>query len=261
MAYGGWDVIDHLKIDQCANRLPRIHTVESIPNSLQTESTEAWNAVHRLRQATMTEAENERALKWILWLPQGLLHAPQRGGKNGTRQYKEPARRFVMWRQKDMLGLIKAWKMAVVTAEKRLAKARARKAEEDQARIARAIRLLRECAIYRAGQTLESKGLGDLDNPKIWEQLQRKHPERKQNISEDVFKMRPDEEVELKVEKIPPKLDMNAASGPSGLRYGHIRIWAGAFAPPSADEAIEWLEKLLTDMANDKMLAWFMEAI
>ncbi len=54
---------------------------------------------------------------------------------------------------------------------------------------------------------------------------------------------------------------MNAAPGPSGLRNGHIRIWAGVFAPPSADEAIEWLEKLLTDMANDKMPGWFMQAI
>jgi hypothetical protein len=67
--------------------------------------------------------------------------------------------------------------------------------------------------------------------------------------------------VELKVGNILPKRDMNVVPGPSGLRNGHIRIWAGAFAPPSADEAIEWLEKLLTDMANDKMPAWFMHAI
>ncbi len=28
------------------------------------------------------------------------------GRKNGTRKYRELARRFVMWRQKDMLGLV-----------------------------------------------------------------------------------------------------------------------------------------------------------
>ena len=33
------------------------------------------------------------------------------------------------------------------------------------------------------------------------------------------------------------------------------------FAPPSADEAFEWLEKLLTDMANDKLPGWFVQAI
>ena len=69
--------------------------------------------------------------------------------------------------------------MAVVTAEKRLTKAGARKAKGDQARIARDIRLLRRGAISRVGQALKSKDLGDLDNPVIWEQLQRKHPERK----------------------------------------------------------------------------------
>ncbi len=118
--YGGWDVIDHLTVDQCTNRPTGIHTVEVIPNSLREEWIEAWNAAHMLRQAAMMEEENERALKWILWLPQGLLHAPKRGEKNGARRYKELTRRFVMWRQKDMLGLVKAWKMAAVTAEKRL---------------------------------------------------------------------------------------------------------------------------------------------
>jgi hypothetical protein len=72
-----------------------------------------------------------------------------------------------MWRQKGMLGLIKAWKMAAVTEEKRLSKAGARKAKGDQARIARAIKILRRDAISRAGQALESKGLGDIDNPDI----------------------------------------------------------------------------------------------
>ena len=66
MAYGGWDVIEHMTVDQCANRPPEVHTVEIIPNSLQAEWTEAWNAAHRLRQAAMTEEENERALKCIL---------------------------------------------------------------------------------------------------------------------------------------------------------------------------------------------------
>jgi len=67
-----------------------------------------------------------------------------------------------MWRQRDMLELVKAWKMAAITAGKRLTKAGARKAKGDQARIARAIKQLRRGAISRAGQALESKGLGTL---------------------------------------------------------------------------------------------------
>ena len=34
--------------------------MEVIPNSLQEEWTEAWNATHVLRQAAMKEEENER---------------------------------------------------------------------------------------------------------------------------------------------------------------------------------------------------------
>ena len=67
--------------------------------------------------------------------------------------------------------------------------------------------------------------------------------------------------MDLKVGNILPKLDMNATPGPSGLRKGHIRIWAGVFAPTSADEAIEWLEKLLTYMTNDMLPGWFTQAI
>jgi hypothetical protein len=97
-----------------------MQTVEIIPNSLHDEWTEAWNDAHMHRQSAVTEEERERALKWILWLPQGLLHAPRRGGKGGARQYMELARRFLMWRQRDMLGLVKAWKTAANVAEKKV---------------------------------------------------------------------------------------------------------------------------------------------
>jgi hypothetical protein len=223
-AYDGWDVIDSLTVTQCALRPPGMQTVEVIPNSIQDEWTEAWNAADRQRQAAETEEEVERALKWILWLPQGLLHAPRRGGKNGARQYRELARRFVMWRQRDMLELMKAWKMAALAAEKRLSKLGARKAKGDQARIARAIKLLRRGAISRAGQALEGKGIGDLENPEIWEQMKNKHPERKEHIKEEHYQYQPEEEIELKVGNILHKLDMNAAPGPSGLRNGHLRL-------------------------------------
>ena len=88
-----------------------------------------------------------------------------------------------------MLAIVKDWKMAAVSAEKRLSKPWARKAKGDRARIARAIMLLRKGAISRAGQALESKGIGDLEDPEIWEQMKRKHPSRKEAISEEYFKV------------------------------------------------------------------------
>jgi hypothetical protein len=94
----GWEAIDILSVTQCA-KMPRgKHTAELIPNTLQEEWTNARNVIHELRRAAIAEEEKERALKWMLWMPQGLLHAPTRGGKNRTRQFKELARRLVLWR-------------------------------------------------------------------------------------------------------------------------------------------------------------------
>ncbi len=56
-----------------------------------------------------------------------------------------------------------------------------------------------------------------MDNPEIWEQMKAKQPERKQLIKDEYFQHMPEEDVELKVANILPKLDINAAPGPSGL--------------------------------------------
>ena len=70
-AYGGWDVLDAMNVEQCGVSPPGMQTIEYIPNSLQEDWTEAWNSVHMLRQAAVTEEEKDRAMKWILWLPHG----------------------------------------------------------------------------------------------------------------------------------------------------------------------------------------------
>ena len=112
----------------------------------------------------------------------------------------------------------------------------ARKAKGEEARIARSIRLLRKGAISRAGKALESKGLGDLQDPQILQQLRDKFPVRVQVIPPEVYAYAPERELELKAEQILSKLDWNAAPGPSGLRNGHLRMWVGAFAPPAAEQ-------------------------
>jgi hypothetical protein len=158
--YGGWDVIDILSVTPCA-RMPRgMRTQEFIPNSLHEEWTTAWNVVRDLLINARTEEESEYASKWLLWLLHGLLHETMRCGKNGNMQFREMARRFSMWRQRDMRGIFKVWKLAALKAERRISKAKARQIRTDMGRIDRALRLLRKGTILRAGKTLESKGLG-----------------------------------------------------------------------------------------------------
>jgi DUF1680 family protein len=88
-----------------------------------------------MRDAATTDEERDMALKWIMWLPQGLMHASNRGGQKGARQYMDLARRFVAWRKKDVHGLLKTWRMAAITIEQRMTKAKARKAKGENARI------------------------------------------------------------------------------------------------------------------------------
>ena len=40
----------------------------------------------------------------------------------------------------------------------------------------------------------------------------------------------------------------------------HLRMWTEVYAPETADEAVEYLELLLSDMANDKMPGLLMQA-
>ena len=100
-----------------------------------------------------------------------------------------------------------------------------------------------------------------MTNQDIWNLLNVKHPERKPEVSKDSYGFKPEEEFHLKGDNILPKLDMNSALGPSRLRNSHLIIWMGVYAPPAADEAVEHLELLILDMANDEIPPWFIHAM
>jgi hypothetical protein len=55
-----------------------MQTVEFVPNSLQDEWTKAWNYVNMMRDGAEKDEIRDKALKWILWLPNGSLHASRR---------------------------------------------------------------------------------------------------------------------------------------------------------------------------------------
>ena len=90
------------------------------------------------------------------------------------------------------------------------------------------------------------------------QQLKDKFPSRTIDIRQETYSSyQPEEELQLKADKILSKLDWHATPCPSGLRDGHLRLWTGAFAPPSGDTAVENLEKLISDMVTDNLPAWF----
>jgi hypothetical protein len=94
----------------------------------------------------------------------------------------------------------------------------------DRAKIDKAIRLMRKGAISRAEKAVESKGLGDIRDLEIIHQMQDKHHVRLKQIGPDKYAFIPEEEVELKVDKILGKLSNDAAPGPAGLRNAHVKM-------------------------------------
>jgi hypothetical protein len=71
--------------------------------------------------------------------------------------------------------------------------------------------LLGKGTISRAGKAIESKGLGDLENLRILQQITDKHPVRIRQIGPDMYTFVPKEAISLKIEKIAGKLSNDAA--------------------------------------------------
>jgi hypothetical protein len=123
------------------------------------------------------------ALKWLLWLSHGIFHAPARAGINGLRDYVELANKFVLLRQRDMVELFRSWKQATIITRAKSECRVSRLTQEKEARATTAIRLIRKGTIAMAGRALENKGLGNITNPGILEQLQAKHLERQRKLT------------------------------------------------------------------------------
>ena len=58
--------------------------------------------------------------------------------------------------------------------------------------VARALRLIHQGEISKAGKALESLGLGDFSDPAVFLQMQEKHPARQKPIDDDIFDYEPD---------------------------------------------------------------------
>jgi hypothetical protein len=71
------------------------------------------------------------------------------------------------------------------------------------ARVDKALRLLRKVSISRAGKALESKGLGDMTDAEVLQQLREKFPPRVSDIQHDTYSYEPEEDLQLKLDKNP----------------------------------------------------------
>ena len=251
-----WAAIDSVSVLECAFLAPGIMTLSSVPGALQPGWAEAVRDVYARFEEAGTAGERDRALKWILALPQLLLRrSVKRGGKR-AQGHAEVERRFYLMAQRELGELLTTWRSDV-------ARARARrgggKTEPRDSMLDRAVRMISEGEIARGVRLLLSKGLGDLTDDRILAQLMRKHPGRKRVIDPELFSVESDgPPMRLpNLEGTISGLRRFVGCGRSGLRNEHLLALVGDFAPAAAKAAVSALTDFGTDFVRDKLPPWF----
>ncbi len=145
--------------------------------------TEAWACamvdVLELVRDAHEEAELRRALKWLLALHDILLRLPPRGGRRSRNILQQ---RFAAWRNGDLGKVVSWWLADKTAAHRRLRHSASQQPDSDDQRALQALRLLSEGHVSKAISRLTSLGLGDLADVRILEQLEAKHPARKEDM-------------------------------------------------------------------------------
>ena len=252
-AVGQWSAIDEVDVEKMIVS-PFGHILD-IPESLQPLWAEACvDVLSRFFEAqeAADTAGMTRALKWQLCLHDVLLRRPPRGGGRAEARYRW---RFSHWQREDYRGLLRSWasdRAAAVESSRRRVNFTA--AEETE----RAVRLATDGELSKSAALLVSKGLGDLSNPRIVEQIERKHPRRKEVIPADYVCEHPIEDIKVELRETYRQLRRRRGTGPDGLRNEHLRALARYFDDGSkAAQAMGLIDRFHTENVNARLPPWY----
>jgi hypothetical protein len=186
---GGWEAIDRLTVAEVAFRSAGVYTLDECPVEFRQPWAQALaDVLAQVLVSAPRSVEQERGLKWLLYLPQVLLRWTIRGGRRGMGELR---RRFAAFAERRCAGLLDEWALAVEAGRHRHAQ-RVHQAPPDV--LARVRKLMAAGEVSLAAKHLESIGLGDLSDPGVVAQLVAKHPARSGLISEEVLAMQVDAE-------------------------------------------------------------------
>ena len=113
-----------------------------------------------------------------------LRKPPSNSGTKASELEEVCLRRFRQWKEKDWAGLIKCYEEDCVKVQDlKWRPVRENKSERDEQLVRRACELLSRAQFGKARKLLQSNGLGDHMDEAIIEQMRKKHPERKEEIT------------------------------------------------------------------------------
>ena len=155
----------------------------------------AWGEVLRRFELASSEEEINTALMWVMFLAQGLLRKPTRGGrgKAGRAGRGQVAKRFAALQRGDWGYLVDQWEKEYNARQQRGERVRRQEtAEEERARLGKeAAALIGKGHISKAMKRLTSNGVASAESRDVIAQLKAKYPERLRQLPNRVVKADP----------------------------------------------------------------------
>ena len=196
----------------------------------------AWGEVVQRIQSADSGLDLDRALMWLLFLPQGLCRKPRRGGIQGRGFVNK---RFIALAEGNWGELVNLWESDL---EVELSKQQRRRdpqtpdpLREEARKTMEVVGLLAKGQIHRAVDRINSFGVADLGDPSVMDQMVQKHPPRWEGLKDRV------------------KLG-NPIDNLNGLRDSLLDLKKGG-SPGSGGLRAEYLITLAETLDDDKMSA------
>ena len=164
----GWSLI--AKLGPLESFLSCFPALQEVPDQHKQAWTGAFSRVMRRWKAANTEEKKVLALSWFLFLSQGLLRRPTRGGRAGR---KEVAARFNAVTREDWGTLVELWERdkanVLANRERRRRRRRnepvpGREAEQEKRR-REVVALISSGQISRAMSRVTSHGVASMNDP------------------------------------------------------------------------------------------------
>ena len=218
---GGWGEIVELGGWGCI--LCQSPMLDECPAQHQEAFVSAWEEILNRLEGALNEEEMDRALMWLLFIPQ-LLRKPTRGSRAGRGQV---AKRFRALQQGDWGSLVEMHQTDLLRLQARRGDGCARRIESEEEKLARvsreAVSLISRGHVSKAVRRLLSHGVASTDDPAILLQLQAKYPAKGKQLPNSVVKGDPVPNLSGLREEL-QSLAPGTAPGCGGLRPEYLSL-------------------------------------
>jgi hypothetical protein len=203
----------------------------------------AWSKVLEKEAAAETELARERALKWLCFLPQGLLRTARRGGDSGKGAVHQ---RFAALARGDWSKLVDMWKSDVQKSreqdERRGSTRRTRlqvQEIENKRETKELLHLISSGEVGKAVSRAGTPGLASMNDSEVARQMASKYPERYKELPARVVRGRPVQDLKGLREAL-GKTGRRRAPGTGGLRAEFLHVLAECLQGPYMRLLEDW---------------------